>query len=272
MKRHVLLGIALLLIASTALGSWYDDYNDGIAAVRKGQWQIVIQKMTSALAGNSKENNNARTYGNIFINYHPYYYRGFAYLRVGQYEKAISDFEKPEGPGEIDRGSIDELMQPPQRAMTTSRQHWHRPTTRSCSLTRRCLRMCLRQRFRRPPPHRVPSSLQTACSATRPSAFVTRSRVISMATLKTLRRSSRDFRRKCRETAGSGPSSALRNIRSMRSKQTSHTEQRRSSRSARRANIARGRAACRKSTSRNASGLRSSGRRGIGPADVGPAL
>src|SRR5207302_8231193 len=48
--------------------------------------------------------------------------------------------------------------QPPQRAMTTSRQHWHRPTTRSCSLTRRCLRMCLRQRFRRPPPHRVPSS------------------------------------------------------------------------------------------------------------------
>src|SRR5438132_1437656 len=93
-----------------------------------------------------------------------------------------------------------------------------------------------------------------------------------MATLKTLRRSSRDFRRKCRETAGSGPSSALRNIRSMRSKQTSHTEQRRSSRSARRASIARGRAACRKSTSRNASGLRSSGRRGIGPADVGPAL
>src|SRR5437868_13474024 len=111
MKRHVLLGIALLLIASTALGSWYDDYNDGIAAVRKGQWQIVIQKMTSALAGNSKENNNARTYGNIFINYHPYYYRGLAYLRVGQYEKAISDFERTEGPGEIDRGSIDELMQ-----------------------------------------------------------------------------------------------------------------------------------------------------------------
>ena len=111
MKRHVLLGIALLLIASSALASWYDDYNDGIAAVRKGQWQVVIQKMTAALAGNSKENNNARTYGNIFINYHPYYYRGFAYLRVGQYEKAISDFEKTEGPGEIDRGSIDELMQ-----------------------------------------------------------------------------------------------------------------------------------------------------------------
>ena len=111
MKRHVLLAIALLTIATSALASWYDDYDAGIAAVRKGQWQIVIQKMSAAIAGNGKDNQNARTYGNIFINYHPYYYRGLAYLRVGQYEKAISDFEKTEGPGEIDRGSIDELMQ-----------------------------------------------------------------------------------------------------------------------------------------------------------------
>lgn len=111
MKRHVFLAIALTTIAASALASWYDDYDAGIAAVRKGQWQVVIQKMTAAIAGNPKENNNSRTYGNIFINYHPYYYRGLAYLRVGQYDKAISDFEHTEGPGEIDRGSIDELMQ-----------------------------------------------------------------------------------------------------------------------------------------------------------------
>jgi tetratricopeptide (TPR) repeat protein len=110
MKRHLLVAFAILLIANVALASWYDDYNDGIAAVRKGQWQVVIQKMTVAIGGNAKENNNARTYGNIFINYHPYYYRGLAYLRIGQYEKAISDFEHTEGPGEIDRGSIEELM------------------------------------------------------------------------------------------------------------------------------------------------------------------
>jgi tetratricopeptide (TPR) repeat protein len=110
MKRYVL-GFALLLFANVALASWYDDYDAGIAAVRKGQWQVVIQKMSAAIAGNGKENNNTRTYGNIFINYHPYYYRGLAYLRVGQYEKAISDFEHTEGPGEIDRGSIEELMQ-----------------------------------------------------------------------------------------------------------------------------------------------------------------
>jgi len=111
MKRQFLLAIALLLIANAALASWYDDYEAGIAAVRKGQWQTVIQKMTAALAGNAKENNNARSYGNIFINYHPYYYRGLAYLKTGQYEKAISDFEQTSGPGEVDRGTIEELMQ-----------------------------------------------------------------------------------------------------------------------------------------------------------------
>jgi tetratricopeptide (TPR) repeat protein len=120
MKRQFLLAMALLLIANAALASWYDDYEAGIAAVRKGQWQTVIQKMTAALAGNAKENNNARSYGNIFINYHPYYYRGLAYLKTGQYEKAISDFEQTSGPGEVDRGTIEELMQDAKQRQATA--------------------------------------------------------------------------------------------------------------------------------------------------------
>ena len=109
MKRHAFLAIVLLAIATTALASWYDDYNEGVKAVATGRWQVVIQKMTAAIAGNSKENDNARTYGNIFINYHPYYYRGIAYLRTGKYEQAISDLEKTSGPGESDQGSIVNL-------------------------------------------------------------------------------------------------------------------------------------------------------------------
>ena len=112
MMRRVLVGtIALLLSAGVAFASWYDDYNAGIDAVRKGQWAVVVQKMSAAIKGNSKENNNARTYGNIFINYHPYYYRGLANLRTGKYDDAVKDFEQTSGPGEIDRGSIEELMQ-----------------------------------------------------------------------------------------------------------------------------------------------------------------
>src|SRR5713101_5376668 len=110
-KRQILVAIVLLMIAGVAEASWYDDYETGIAAVRKGQWQVVIQKMTAAIAVTPKENDNARTYGNIFINYHPYYYRGLAHLRTGKYEEAVKDFETTSGPGEIDRGSIDELMQ-----------------------------------------------------------------------------------------------------------------------------------------------------------------
>ncbi len=111
MSRRIAVGIVVFLVASLALASWYDDYEAGIAAVRAGQWRVVIEKMSAALKGNTKENNNARTYGNHFINYHPYYYRGLAYLRTGEYEKAIGDFEKTSGPGEIDRGSIETLMQ-----------------------------------------------------------------------------------------------------------------------------------------------------------------
>ena len=110
-RRTLVLAAALFLAANAALASWYDDYDAGINAVRKGQWQVVVQKMTAALKGNPKEGNNTRTYGNIFINYHPYYYRGVAYLNLGQYEQAISDFEQTSGPGEDNLGGIETLMQ-----------------------------------------------------------------------------------------------------------------------------------------------------------------
>ncbi len=108
--RICTIGLALLLAASAALASWYDDYDAGLAAARRGQWASVIQKMTAAINGNPKENDKARTYGAIFINYHPYYYRGVAYLNTGKYEQAISDLERTSGAGPEDLGSIETLM------------------------------------------------------------------------------------------------------------------------------------------------------------------
>ncbi len=75
MKQVRLVAVAVLcsaFAADVALASWYDDYEAGISAVRAGQWKTVVQKMTAAIAGNPKESNNARTYGAIFITYHPY--------------------------------------------------------------------------------------------------------------------------------------------------------------------------------------------------------
>lgn len=109
--RTLTIALITLFAATTAFASWYDDYDAGIAAVRKGQWQVVVQKMSSAIKGNPKEGDNTRTYGAIFINYHPYYYRGVAYMNLGQYEQAITDFEKTSGPGAVNQGPLEVLMQ-----------------------------------------------------------------------------------------------------------------------------------------------------------------
>jgi tetratricopeptide (TPR) repeat protein len=108
--RTLTIGLIGLLLATAALASWYDDYDAGIAAVGKGQWSTVIQKMTAAINSHPKESDHERTYGAIFITYHPYYYRGVAYLNTGKYEQAVSDFEKTSGPGEADLGPLGDLM------------------------------------------------------------------------------------------------------------------------------------------------------------------
>lgn len=102
--------VLLLALATAAQASWYDDYDAGLAAARAGNWNTVITKMSAAIKGNPTENNKARTYGAIFINYHPYYYRGVAYLNAGKYEQAIADLERTSGAGPENLGSIGELL------------------------------------------------------------------------------------------------------------------------------------------------------------------
>lgn len=109
-----------LALATAAQASWYDDYDAGLAAARAGNWNTVIAKMSSAIKGNPTENNKARTYGAIFINYHPYYYRGVAYLNAGRYEQAIADLERTSGPGPENLGSIGELLDRAKRQLAAS--------------------------------------------------------------------------------------------------------------------------------------------------------
>jgi len=110
-KVSITVLLVLALAAGTALASWYDDYDAGITAANKGQWGVVIQKMSAAISGHPKEGDKERTYGAIFITYHPYYYRGVAYLNTGKFEQAIADFEKTSGPGDTNLGELTTLMQ-----------------------------------------------------------------------------------------------------------------------------------------------------------------
>ena len=118
--RHLAMIVLALLVAGVALGSWYDDYDAGTNAAKKGNWALVVQLMTSAIKGAPNENDKARTYGAIFVNYHPYYYRGVAYLNLGKYEQAITDLEKTTGRGEDDFGSIETLMQRAKTKLATA--------------------------------------------------------------------------------------------------------------------------------------------------------
>lgn len=112
--------VAFALSAGVAQASWYDDYDAGIAAARAGNWSVVAAKMSSAIKGNASESNKARTYGAIFINYHPYYYRGVANLNLGRYEQAIADLEKTSGPGAENLGSIGELIDRAKKQMAAA--------------------------------------------------------------------------------------------------------------------------------------------------------
>jgi tetratricopeptide (TPR) repeat protein len=111
---------ALLALAQVAQASWYDDYDDGLAAVKRGDWNTVVQKMTAAIKGKPTEGNRVKTYGTIMINYHPYYYRGVAYLNTGRYEQAIADFEQTSGPGPENLGSLDTLMERAKKQLASS--------------------------------------------------------------------------------------------------------------------------------------------------------
>jgi tetratricopeptide (TPR) repeat protein len=122
MTRPIFAAAVLTLVFATAAqASWYDDYDAGLAAIKSGNWNVAVQKMSAAIKGNPKEGTRVRTYGTIMISYHPYYYRGAAYLNSGRYEEAIADFERTSGQAS-DLGSLDALMGRAKKALAAANE------------------------------------------------------------------------------------------------------------------------------------------------------
>ncbi|HEV7767248.1 MAG TPA: tetratricopeptide repeat protein, partial [Thermoanaerobaculia bacterium] len=109
-RKTIAVALLTLAFATAAHASWYDDYDAGLIAARKGNWSAVVTKMSAAISQKPRENSKERTYGMDFRNYRPYYYRGVAYLNLGKYEQAIADFESTGGPGPENLGDLSTLM------------------------------------------------------------------------------------------------------------------------------------------------------------------
>jgi len=127
-RRSIAVALFTLALATAAQASWYDDYDAGLIAVKKGNWSTVAQKMSAAISQNKTENSKARTYGMDFRNYRPYYYRGVANLNLGKYDQAIADFEKTGGPGPENLGDISTLLERAKKMAAASSEPEPAPT------------------------------------------------------------------------------------------------------------------------------------------------
>ncbi|HUF11438.1 MAG TPA: hypothetical protein VMO47_19100 [Rhodothermales bacterium] len=110
-SRRLSLALILLAFAIPATAAeWFDHYFEGINAAKSKNWSVVIQKMNEAIAKKPNEEKRAKTYGVQFIAYHPYYYRGVAYMNQGKWSEAVADLKRATGVGELNLGEPSTLL------------------------------------------------------------------------------------------------------------------------------------------------------------------
>lgn len=120
--------LCLILVASPLLAKeWYESYADGIKAARAKNWSLVVQKMSEAIAKKPKEGSRERSYGAIFVDYKPYYYRGVAHFNLGNFDDAVRDLQRTAGPGELELGSTDSFVTKAEARLASSQQPAQQP-------------------------------------------------------------------------------------------------------------------------------------------------
>ena len=127
-RRITLVLVLFALAVPASAAEWFDHYFDGIEAAKKKNWSVVIQKMNAAIAIKPNEEKKAKTYGVQFIAYHPYYYRGVAYLNESRWADAIDDLKRTTGVGELNLGEPSTLLITANQQLTAE-QIRSQPTT-----------------------------------------------------------------------------------------------------------------------------------------------
>jgi tetratricopeptide (TPR) repeat protein len=111
MRRAILLILTVLSVSLARAADWYVNYRNGLDAVHSQKWSEAISYFNDAISERPDEKAKARTVGVQFIDYFPYVYRGLAYAKSGNAEKALADFEHSEREKEVFDGSNDKDAQ-----------------------------------------------------------------------------------------------------------------------------------------------------------------
>jgi len=72
---------------------WTVSYLRGLAAVRNENWAQAIQQLSSAIDEHPQSELEVHIFGRQYFDYFPYLYRGLAYLKAGEPNKARSDIQ-----------------------------------------------------------------------------------------------------------------------------------------------------------------------------------
>jgi TolB-like protein len=86
----ITLGIVLLSLSQLYAGSdWFRQYNQGLKAMKKGNYELAVNKFKKAILDKKDDIRKIRTYGMHFIKYFPNRELGISYYKLGQNKKAL---------------------------------------------------------------------------------------------------------------------------------------------------------------------------------------
>ena len=93
--KVILLALAVALVATTiyAAGKFYNYYEEGLAYMKRGDWDRAIEEFKAAVSLEFKDRPNVRTYGMHFIEYFPQREMGVCYYNLGDTESAVKHLQ-----------------------------------------------------------------------------------------------------------------------------------------------------------------------------------
>lgn len=88
--------IILFCISQASAQEWYKIYEDAKKDLENCRWESAIESLEKVISKKRKPDLHATTYGVNVIEYLPYMHLGQAYFYLGQYKKALENFQLSE--------------------------------------------------------------------------------------------------------------------------------------------------------------------------------